>query len=283
MRKLLKYSCIGISGAMLFVSCKKNNLVVDKDVVAPAFAKFNTIQTNDTMATYYVRSTNDVYKLPVGVTSVSNVDRTIQFTYTGTAVMGTQFNAPASIVIKAGAALDSLTISGLFSGYPSSDRIDTIKIAIAGGDVTANAYKSKYYLILRKSCNVNLPDFYGAYDNSLDNPGTSDEYGPYSTEVVAGSFVSTGPASGTLQISNVWDYGGNDITVNLDWSDPNPSNFKLTIPDQKYKTSAGWWIKGTTAAGTFSSCDQTLTLKYNLYTKATGVIEYGNQVTVIAR
>jgi hypothetical protein len=281
MRNFIKYTCIGISGAMVFVSCKKNNLVIDKEVIAPAYAKFNTTQLTDTMGTYYIKSSNDPFKLPVGVTNVSNADRTIQFTYTGTAVQGTQFTAPASIVIKAGEALDSLTISGLFAGYPSSDRKDTVTIAISGGDVPASAYKGKYYLILRKYCDVILPDLYGDYDFCWDN-GIGTGYGPYSTSIVDGSAVSTGATTGTIQISNLWDYGlPSKVTVNLDWADP--ANFKITIPDQKYITSEDLWIKGTELPGTFSSCDQTFVLRYTLYFKSTGTNYYANQVTTLAR
>jgi hypothetical protein len=281
MLKFIKYSCLGLCGVLFFAACKKNNLVVDQDIVPPTYAKFNTIQETDTMGTYYVKSTNDPFKLPVGITTVANSDRTIQFTYTGTGVQGTQFNAPASLVIKAGETLDSLTISGLFSGYPSSDRKDTMVISISGGDVPASAYKSKYYLILRKYCDVNLADFYGDYTNSFDN----ENYGPYYTSIVAGSAVSTGPTSGTIKVINLWDYFGGDpfptTTVELDCADP--ANFKVTIPDQKFLTSEDLWIKGTATAGTFSSCDQSFTFRYTLYEKSTGTAFRSNQSTVIAR
>lgn len=289
MNKFFKYTFIAISyiGLLLIASCKKNNLVVDKEVVAPAFAKFNTIKDADTIGTYYIKSNNTPFKLPIGVTNVSNTDRTIQFTYTSTAAQGTQYNAPASIVIKAGETLDSLTVSGLFAGYPSSSRKDTVIIAISGGDVPASAYKGRYKLILRKYCEVVLADFYGDFLNTKD--GT---YGPYYTTIVPGSAVSSGPTSGSVQVVNIWDYYGVLLdtnsgaavpatTINLDWTDP--ANFKITIPDQKYITGDGLWIKGTASTGTFSSCDQTFTLKYTLYDKASGDNYASNQVTILAR
>ena len=109
MRKYFLNFFTGVVGIALlfFASCKKNNVVLDQDVLPPAFAKFNTIQPTDTMATYYIRSTNDVYKLPIGVTTVSDKDRTINFRYTSTAIAGTQYNAPSSLIIRAGQALDS--------------------------------------------------------------------------------------------------------------------------------------------------------------------------------
>lgn len=277
MNRYFTYACVSLIVAMSFMSCKKNNLVVDKEIVAPAFAKFSTIKEADSIGTYYIKSDNGVFKLPIGVTDVANVDRTIRFTYTGTAVMGTQFNAPESVVIKAGTALDSLTISGLFSGYPLSSRKDTVTIAISGGDVPASAYKGKYKLILRKYCDVIPADFYGKYTKAIDNGS----YGPYTMSVVTGSFVSTSTTTGTIQISNLWDYGApTTVTVTLDWTDP--ANFKVTIPDQVYYGDDDVWIKGTTA-GTFSSCEQTFIFRYTLYFKTSGTNYYANQVTTLAR
>jgi len=115
MNKLF-YTLFAGLALLSLASCKKNNLVVGKDITPPPFAKFSTLGTSDTTASYYIKSSNNTFKIPVGITNVSDKDRTIQFTYTSnSAVQGQQFTAPASIVIPAGKALDSLTISGMFS------------------------------------------------------------------------------------------------------------------------------------------------------------------------
>ena len=274
---LLKIFFAGLGIALFLGACKKNNLVVDQDIVPPSFAKFNTIQETDTMATYYIKSSNDPFKLPIGVTTVSDKDRTINFSYSSTAAQGVQYNGPSSIVIPAGKALDSLTVSGLFSGYPTSDRKDTLKIEISGGDVPKSPYKGTYYLILRKYCDVFLNDFSGAYQNTDDN-GT---YGPYMTTVTPGSGTVLTPTTGTIMIENIWDPGAPvTVTVKLDWS--NPANFTTTIEDQEYFAPADLWIKGT-GNGSFSACDQTFTLKYTLYYKTTNIDFAPNQVTTITR
>jgi hypothetical protein len=286
MNNFSKYSYIALFGMSLFFigSCSKNNLVIDKEISAPAFAKFSTIKDADSIGTYYIKSTNDPFKLPIGVTNVTNTDRTIKFSYTSsTAVMGAQYNAPSSVVIKAGQALDSLTISGLFSGYPLSTRKDTVTIAIEGGDVPANAYKGKYKLILRKYCDVIMPDFYGKYVKCWDG-GYGTGYGPYTMSVVAGSAVSTGATTGTIQVTNLWDYGSSPqptIKVALDWTDP--ANFKVTIPDQAFVAADDVWIKNSATIGSFSSCDQTFVFKYTLYYKTTGANYYANQSTDMRR
>ena len=277
MNNFFKYAYTAIAGiSLLFiVSCKKNNVVLDMDVTAPAYAKFNTIAAADTIGTYYIKSSNTPFVLPIGITNVSKVDRNIQFTYSSTAaVVGTQFNAPTSLVIKAGTAVDQLTISGLFSGYPLSTRKDTVKITISGGDVPASSYKGVYRLILRKYCDVSLADLYGNY--------TATDYYAYPMTVKAGSAVSTGATTGSVQVTNLWDYGVvTTTTINLDWTDP--ANFKVTIPDQVYVAGDGLWIKNSATTGAFSSCDQTFTLNYTLYFKATGANYYANQVTKLKR
>jgi len=284
MNNFIKYSYTALFGMSLLylVSCEKNNLVIDQEISAPAFAKFSTIKDADSIGTYYIKSTNDPFKLPVGITDVTSADRTIRFTYTSlTAVQGTQYTAPSSVVIKAGTALDSLTISGMFAGYPSSARKDTVTIAISGGDVPANAYKGSYKLILRKYCDVIMPDFYGKYTRSWDN-GFGTGYGPYAMSVVAGSAVSTGATKGTIIVSNLWDYGvPTNVRVELDWTDP--ANFKVTIPDQVYVAADDVWIKNSATIGTFSSCDQTFVFKYTLYYKTTGANYYANQTTDMRR
>ncbi len=283
MNHFFKYAYIAIFGMSLFYlgACKKNNLVVDKEVIPPSYAKFSTIKDADSIGTYYIKSSNAPFKLPIGVTDVTSADRTVKFTYTSsTAVQGVQYNGPASVVIKAGQALDSLSIAGLFAGYPVSSRKDTVTIAIEGGDVPASAYKGKYKLILRKYCDVILPDLYGKYNKAWDG-GFGTGYGPYPMSVVTGSAVSTGATTATIQISNLWDYGApTTVKVALDWTDP--ANFKTTIADQVYYAADDVWIKGTTA-GTFSSCDQTFVFRYTLYYKTSGANYYANQVTDMRR
>ena len=264
--------------AFCLQACKKNNLVVDHDdFLPPSFAKFNVRQASDTVGTYYVSSSGAglAYKIPIGVTTVSDKARTIQLCYTSrTAVAGAQYNAPATVTIPAGQAVDTLVVSGLFAGYPTSTRVDSVYIKVCGGDVPANAYYNTYLLIMRKYCDVNLTNLAGAYNNSIDNGN----YGPYPTTVVAGTTTGT---TGTITVGNVWDPGvPTTTTVKLDWS--NPAGFTTTIPDQVYYAPADIWIKGTTA-GTFSSCDQSFTLRYTLYTKSTGANYSANQVTVIKR
>lgn len=275
---ILKYSSLlGALGVTFLVGCQKNNLVVDQDPLSVAFAKFMTKPiASDTITTYYILGSQEAFKLPIGVTNVSDQDRTIQLCYSSrTAVAGTQYNAPATVTIPAGKTVDSIVVQGLFAGYPSSSRVDTLKVSICGGDVPAAGagYKSTYYIVMRKYCTPVMADLAGTYANTMD--GT---YGPYTMTFTPGT--QTGNSS-TATVTNLWDPGV-PVTTNIVLNWPTPSGHTVTIPDQVYYAPANWWIVGL-SGGTFSSCDQTIKLRYKLYNKTTGATLYNNQVTDMAR
>lgn len=265
---------------LLLASCKKNNEVVDQAPLSvPAYAKFNTLLPGDTLASYYINSSNNTFKLPIGVTNVSDKDRTINISYTSnTAVQGVQYTAPTSIVIKAGQALDSLTISGLFSGYPSSTRIDTLIIRITGGDGIApinyaGPRKDTYRLVMRKYCDVVLNSFLGVYANTTETFGTGSPYGPYTATISSVTPLTATTAS--IVIQNIWDNGWGPLTFLLNWT--NPAAFSATvvaqtaIPGSNAGDLSGTYAGLTVAVrplagqvGTFSSCEGTLTLRMQL-------------------
>jgi hypothetical protein len=245
------------------VSCKKNNYVVDKDVVAPTFAKFNVRQSADTLATYFVTETNETYKIPVGITAPSSSDVTINFTYSSPdAVAGQQYNAPASITIPAGETIGTLEIAGLFPGFTSTSQVDTLDIKIAGGDVPTSSYWKGYRLIMRKYCNVDIASFDGDYDGTLEYTASGAVgYGPYSTAV--SNITSTGATTAEADIANLYDYGG-EVHALFEWTN---KVHKVTIPEQNtgaLVASGGvtyaLWMRTNGAASTFSSCEGTITV-----------------------
>ncbi len=175
MIKLLKFTCIVLSGVMLLASCKKNNLVLDRDPLThPEAARFLLYPTAANSFYAYnileVPSPGSVFNLPVGVTTVSNVDRKVKFTISSLrAVAGVQYNAPTEITIKAGKAVDTLKIQGLFAGYPTG-RIDTLKIKITSesGYIGKNAYQDSVMLIMKKTCPIVVADFAGDFKVLVD-------------------------------------------------------------------------------------------------------------------
>src|SRR5665647_910390 len=271
MNKLFYPLFVGLA-LLNIASCKKNNSAVEKSTNPSGFVTFSTISTSDTISTYYIRSSNNTFKIPVGITNVSDKDRIIQFTYTSaTAIRGQQFTAPTSIVIPAGKALDSLTISGMFSGYTAPGRIDTLKISITGGDVPVNPIKNNYIVYLRKYCEVIAAQMTGDYTNTVDYyGGQASSQGPYTATVT--NWVSTGPTTATAYIINLGFTSDNGwgpfpptapaanpgIQVTFDWT--NPAAFKATIASQPYFNDGSGISKISATTGTFSSCDNSITL-----------------------
>lgn len=271
------------------ISCKKNNLVIDQDVTPPSYVKFNRLSNNDTISTYTLNSASlETFKLLVGTTTVADKPRIIQFTYTSrNAVQGTQFTGPASITIPAGKALDTLTIQGLLAGYPSGTRIDTVTVRISGGDVPVNSYNNVYHVVIRKFCDVVLDNFKGDYKKTNELLGTG-AYGPYVTSI--SSVTKTGATKGLIVVENIFDYGWGPITFELDFGSTNPSNFKVNVVPQTSGIADGGTIGAAYAGkevmvrafagqtGTFSSCEQTFTLKMQL--GVAGVGYFGDLYTV---
>lgn len=258
-----------VAGSLLFAaSCTEK--VNDELFEPPSYAEFGTpILTGKYFIT---NSASSSFKIPVGITNTGATDRTVTFSYTSPtgAVAGTQYTAPASVVIPAGKALDTLEVKGLFAGYPAGRR-DTLRIQITGGDVAANAYNHTYNLVMQKYCDVTLAGLEGVYGNTFE--GT---YGPYPTEVH--SLVSTGTTTASGMIDNLYDVGFTNTTALFDWTDP--AAFVVTIPAQS--TGFTWgglplMIRGTPgSASTFSSCDNTITVRIDLYRVNAGVVEYYN-------
>ncbi|HEY4150153.1 MAG TPA: hypothetical protein VGM41_14540 [Chitinophagaceae bacterium] len=281
MKNILRIAFVAVV-ALSVNSCKKNNVSVDKDppLSAPTNAEFSPA-TKSFAALYYVQS-GSVYAIPVGLTNVSNTDRTVSFTYSSaTAVAGQQYNAPASLTIKAGTALDTLRLAGIAAGEPLG-RSDVLKIKISG-DIPGVYQRDSIVITLKHYCDVVLSSFTGAYNNSYDDDGFG-PYGPY-TPTITG-VTSTGPTSGTITVAN-FAYGelGDPtlpIKINLDWS--NPANFTATIPTQTISNSYGPYgavtITGILGTNTFSSCDNTFNLSYTMYVAAGS---FGDITTVMAR
>ena len=58
------------------VSCKKNNLVIDKEITPPSYVKFNRLSSTDTISTYTLNSASlESFKLLIGTTTVSEIGR----------------------------------------------------------------------------------------------------------------------------------------------------------------------------------------------------------------
>jgi hypothetical protein len=258
-----------IAGAVLFLigiaaGCKKSNDVI----IPPAAAHF----MNQTAGTYFITAPDVVYKLPIGVTTVSDKDRTVSIgvsSPTG-AVQGTQYTlASSTVTIPAGKAVDTLIIKGVYDQY-TSGRVDTLVITIDNGkDAIGGLFNDTFRLALRGPCfegNVDLNLLMGNYDNTNEDFGGP--YGPYTTKIIAVNPIDA--TSGTITVSNIFDNGWNPITFLLDWSDPN--NRTVTLQQQSGIADAGTVNPAYAGLdisvrpyagqiGTFSACTEKITIK----------------------
>ena len=283
---LISFAFVALIGGS---GCKKNNLVIDKDpLIPPQYAEL--VLPTFTAKSYFITSDPATeFKIPVGITNVTNADRTIQFTYTSaTAVQGTQYTAPASITIPAGKALDTLRIKGIFANYPSG-RKDIVKVKITGGSAPAFVGKDSVNVILQKFCPVVLNALLGNYSRTNELLGTG-AYGPYTTSV--SSVTRVGPTKGKIVVENIFDYGWGPITFDLDWADPDPNKFTTTVVTQTSGIADGGTIDPSYAgkevmvrpfagqSGTFDACDNTITLKMQIGVVGVGYLNSLYTVTM---
>lgn len=258
---------LALASLILFSACTKNNLVIDQDITAPLFAKFNTANPLDSSTFYYIKNTGNVIKLPVGLTSTSSEARTVKFNYaSNSATPGVDYTAPQTMTFAPGSVIDTLVFAGNFDNFPSG-RVDTVIITIdSTSDVKGAGYQSKYRIIMRKYCDVILADLLGDYDDTREysSPYTAQSYGPYLTEVA--SIVPASATTATASLVNLYDYGWGNINATLDWS--NDASFRVTIAQQATGTTEEingvdypLYVKTSASVpSTFSSCDRSITL-----------------------
>ena len=259
MNKILSYILFGALAIVALTSCKKNNLVIGKDITPPAFVKIASWTAADTSGLYVVRSTNAPFKIPIGITNVSSQDRTINFTYSSpTAVEGVNFTAPKSLVIKAGEALDTLEVTGLFAGFNNDVTLShNLKVTISGGDVPVNPKKFNYNLTMKMYWDADVNAFSGTYIIQ-DFDGGEPDGDPYEVQVTPVS--GNGPQT-IVNIKGLW--GRSELVkVVLDWTDRTKGT--TTVPKALFYNhpSYGALTINPNGKGKFLVADNTMTIGY---------------------
>jgi hypothetical protein len=268
MLKQISTSIAFFSLVLLIISCEKQ-----ETPIPPPAAKFSATTGNY----FVVNSSSSSFKIPVSVTAATNVDRVINYTVTSPsgATPGTHYAAlPGTIVIPAGKVIDSIEVKGLFSGYPTSTRKDTLDIKITGGDIPVAAYNTSYRLIMQKFCDVVPANLTGDYTRSTDTYNGAASTNPNYTANIS-AWTPVNATSATVIIKNMgatsdngWGpFASTDPALNpgikatLDWS--NPANLTVNIASQNYFND-GTGMSTVTGSGTFSSCDQTFTITFTV-------------------
>ncbi len=256
--------CLALFIMAIGASCKKT----DDLTIPPAVAHF----MNSASGTLFVIAPGSVYKIPIGVSTVSDQDRTVNISVSSTtgATEGTQFTLSShTITIPAGKAVDTLAVTGIYDQYLAG-RKDTLIFSIQNnGKDLGSAFDDTFRLDLRGPCfegDVDLNLLKGAYNKTNEIFGTS-AYGPYTTTVIGVNPINA--TSGEITVSNIFDAGWNPITFLLDWSDP--TNRTVTLMPQSGIADAGT-VNSAYAGedvtvrsyagkvGTFSACKETITL-----------------------
>lgn len=263
-----------LAGILFFATaCKKDTVITNP----PSAAHFQN-QTGDT---YFVLSTTSTDTIPVGVTTVANEERTIQYSVSSPtgAVQGTHYTiSPATVTIPAGKSTAYIVVQGMFNQY-NSGRKDTLIFNITGGkNLVPAEYNSTFKLFMRGPCfngdvsDAGLASLQGTYAKCYDLEGTSVTWGPY-TMVVKNTTKLT-PTTARAVINNVWDVAIGDVNFIMDWTDPNNTSINVEAPTVTQGDAgnlnsayAGMKIvirKPAARSGTFSVCSSKMKLEYQL-------------------
>jgi hypothetical protein len=242
----------------------------------------------------YAAETNPApeFKLQVGTTDVAGSDRTVTYKVAclSGAVAGTQYNIPSgntsgTVTIKAGKAIAEIAIQADYASYVSG-RKDTLMFSLSEPSVKPAGFMDTVYVIIRGACfegNVNLNDLLGDYDNTNEDFGGP--YGPYTTSIT--SVNQTSPTTGTIVVDNIFDAGWAPITFTLDWT--NPANRTVNLinqtgiaPASTVSTNPAYATylvqvgpRTSSPDGTFSICNQTLSLKIRVGLTDANLISLG--------
>lgn len=249
---------------LTMAGCKKD----DKVYPAPELATF----LNKSSGSYFVTGPDISYTIPVGITTTSDHERTINISVSSTtgAVEGTQYTLTTkSIKIPAGKVLDSsLVLQGKFDVYEDDARRDTLIFTITSAGVTPSDYNNKFTLLMRGPCQdykvEDLDVMSGDYEKTFEDGG----YGPYTSSIT--NIQTLTPTTGTAKINKLYE-SYNGIVINFDWSDPD--NVKVVIPEQYTNAnhSLGPIYVRTTAgaSNTFSVCTQSFNFNIDLLVRNT--------------
>lgn len=274
MQTISKICCLLLFvSSFVFFSCKKDNKITPP----PAASEFIGAGT---IGEYFVKNdANSVFKIPIGITNVSTSPRTITFSVTSPtgATQGQQYTLTGnSVVIPAGTAVDSISLKGIYAGYSTPGRIDTLIFTITGGDPQIFKGFETYKVVIRGYCDVIESQITGSYTNTIDYFGSTTDNpsgaGPYTTMVT--NWVSTSPTTATANIVNLGaspdaGWGGPyfatssvtnpGIKVTFDWT--NPASFAVTIKSQPYFDD-GSGVSTISGSGTFSACTDVITIPF---------------------
>lgn len=229
-----------------------------------------------------------VHTITVGTTDVADVDRVVGVNVSSPtgATAGTQYTISGltggTITIPAGKSTASFTVQGNYASYATSGRKDTLVFSLKEPSIKTSGFLNTVKLALRGPCfegDIQLADFLGVYNNTIETFGSGAPYGPYRTTI--SNVTQLTPTTGTITVTNIWDNGWSPITFTLDWT--NLNNRTVTVVSQPAiggsnagdlnSAYAGQTVQVRPFSGqpgTFSWCNGKLTLRMQLGVTAVG-------------
>jgi hypothetical protein len=269
-----KFQLLTLSAATLLLAiagCKEDAADYHKD--ADAQAHFTNVTT---ASVYFQNTSNSVYKLPVGVTSISDKDRTVTYSVTSTtgAAAGAQYTIAnlGKVVIPAGEAIGYIPVTGIYAG--NTARFDTLVFTLTGGDIPATDYNKTLTLAMRY-CNIDVSTLVGDYLNTRNtSTGT-----PYKSTV--NSVTTTSATTGYLMISGIYVTTAAPVRVNLDWTDIGNLKTQVVTTANVYNDATYGPVQyNPIGFGSFNPCANTITLSFQRQVAA-GV--FANNIVTMAR
>lgn len=261
---------IGIVGLAIFAlallsvfiySCKKTDLTTPNQQVSlfgAAGSVTSYLIPNDPTSTL---------KIGLGLTKVAEKDINITFSVSSPtgAVEGSQYTISSkTIKIAAGKIVDTVSLKGIFAGYPTGRR-DTLVFKITGGDVPALIGSDVYTVILQKFCPLDMSAFSGNFKVLAD--GWQD--------YAIGDIIPLTVSADTVKFYYPTTYLQKPLLVRVD-----PNTFATSVALQTYGgySTGGTVYSAKSVAGANSvviPCDKIISVELS-HSSAAG--SYGNYI-----
>lgn len=247
-------------GVGLF-SCSKD----DNKILQPGQVVF--FVPTPTVGNYRITN-NEVFKIPVGLTSPLSSGKTmtvnISSSSTTGAVEGSEYTYNKTVSFSADKIVDTIYVQANLAKYTAGEK-DTISFTFSDPSVASPNLNSSFTVNISGPCfegDIAFADLLGDYPETYENGS----YGPYTssiTDLVSGGSPNTSKAT----INNIYDNG---ISAQATFDYSTVGAFTVTVDPQATGFGIGGLplfvrtTPGTTS--TFSYCNKTFTIYLDLYT-----------------
>jgi len=252
MKRILRTLVVFAAAALVLNSCGEvESYIYD----GPAFISF----TDGTTGAYFVQSDNTPYQVTVGIPKALTSDLTVNIEVIATTgEAGVNYDIPTSVTVPAGEVIAQIPVKGYFESLAGGVK-DTVTFQLVG-DLVAS-FDTAFTIVLQQFCEFNVEDFVGDWTAYEQSDYEADPYDPYTV-----TFEANPNGGDTLVTSDIWPY----LPIKVVFDATDPADFFWRIPDQYLLTHAtyGDMKMIDLGPGAFSSCDQSMSIRYKVYVAA---------------